>query len=126
MPIDLKTPTPLLGGLSPTAFMRDVWQKRPMLIRQALPGIQPPVSPRELFALAERDDVESRLVVQGAGARSAWKLRHGPVPRRALPSLKTPRWTLLVQGVDLHVQAAHELLQRFRWIADARVDDLMV
>jgi 50S ribosomal protein L16 3-hydroxylase len=103
--------------------MRDVWQKRPLLIRQALPGVVPPVSPRELFALAERDDVESRLVVQGA---KKWTLRHGPLPRRALPPLKAPRWTLLVQGVDLHSDAAHSLLQRFRWTPDARMDDLMI
>jgi 50S ribosomal protein L16 3-hydroxylase len=123
MTIDLKKPTPLLGGLSPAAFMRDVWQKRPLLIRQALPGVVPPVSARELFALAERDDVESRLVVQG---KTKWTLRHGPLPRRSLPPLKTPRWTLLVQGVDLHAEAAHALLQRFRWTPDARMDDLMI
>jgi 50S ribosomal protein L16 3-hydroxylase len=135
MPIDLKKPMPLLGGATPAAFMRDTWQKRPLLIRQALPGVVPPVTPKELFALAERDDVESRLVIHGdeAGARrgrqgrdAAWQLRHGPLPRRALPPLKQREWTLLVQGVDLHVEAAHELLQRFRWTPDARVDDLMI
>jgi 50S ribosomal protein L16 3-hydroxylase len=129
MSIDLKLPTPLLGGLSPATFMRDVWQKRPLLIRQAIPGVVPPVVPRELFALAERDDVESRLVIHGAESGRApggWQLRHGPLPRRALPPLKRAGWTLLVQGVDLHVEAAHELLQRFRWTPDARVDDLMI
>jgi 50S ribosomal protein L16 3-hydroxylase len=143
--MNLREPLALLGGLSPAAFMRDYWQKRPLLIRAAFPVVDDagaplaPVSPGELFALAARDDVESRLVAHEEGASGSrakprrgapgdggWKLRHGPFARRALPPLKRPGWTLLVQGVDLHVEAAHALLQRFRWVADARVDDLMI
>ena len=143
--MNLREPLALLGGLSPTAFMRDYWQKRPLLIRNALPTVAEsgaplaPVTPAQLFALAARDDVESRIVIQDAAlpkasgkARQAgpsadrWRLKPGPFARRALPPLARRGWTLLVQGVDLHAQAAHELLQRFRWIADARVDDLMV
>jgi 50S ribosomal protein L16 3-hydroxylase len=73
--------------------------------------------------LAARDDVESRLVVQRA---DAWTLRHGPLPRRALPPLRQPGWTLLVQGLDLHVPAAHALLSSFRFLPAARLDDLML
>jgi 50S ribosomal protein L16 3-hydroxylase len=144
-PMNLREPLALLGGLSPTAFMRDVWQKKPMLIRDALPRMSDagaplaPVTPAQLFELASRDDVESRLVVQDRAdvkprarakartpARDGWQLKHGPFARRALPPLSQRGWTMLVQGVDLHVQAAHELLQRFRFVADARVDDLMI
>jgi 50S ribosomal protein L16 3-hydroxylase len=121
--MDIRRPTPLLGGLSPQAFMRRHWQKRPLLIRQAVPGIVPPLDRGALFALAARDDVESRLVVRD-GRR--WTLRHGPLPRRALPPLARARWTLLVQGLDTHVAAAHELLARFRFVPDARLDDLMI
>jgi 50S ribosomal protein L16 3-hydroxylase len=143
--MNLREPLALLGGLSPAAFMRDHWQKRPLLIRNALPLIADsgaplaPVTPAQLFELASRDDVESRIVIQDAVAAKpkarakarapspeAWSLKHGPFARRALPPLSQRGWTMLVQGVDLHVQAAHDLLQRFRWIADARVDDLMV
>jgi len=143
--MNLREPLALLGGLSPAAFMRDYWQKRPLLIRQALPVVGAdgaplaPVTPAELFALAARDDVESRVVIQdaapakaGRGAKKAapsaegWQLKHGPFARRALPPLTRRDWTLLVQGVDLHVDAAHELLRRFRWVSDARVDDLMI
>ncbi|MBC7956728.1 MAG: cupin domain-containing protein [Cytophagales bacterium] len=116
-------PTPLLGGLSPQLFMRRHWQKRPLLIRQAVPDVMPFASRAELFAMAARDDVEARLVVHQA---DGWTLRHGPLPRRALPRVDQPGWTLLVQGVDTHLQAAHELLSRFRFVPDARVDDLMV
>jgi len=113
---------PLLGGLSPDAFMRRHWQKKPLLVRAALPGGVPELDRARLFALAGHDDVESRLVVR-TGDR--WSVRPGPFARRSLPSLATPAWTLLVQGVDLHDDAAHRLLRRFRFIADARLDDVM-
>jgi 50S ribosomal protein L16 3-hydroxylase len=114
----------LLGGLSPQAFMRRHWQKKPLLIRQAIPNVQAPLSRAQLFELTARDDVESRLVVHGDDGR--WRLRHGPFKRRSFPSLTQARWTLLVQGLDLHVQAAHELMSRFRFVPDARLDDLML
>ena len=121
--MDPDTPLPLLGGLSPAKFMRRHWQKKPLLVRQAWPGVSPPLARGPLFDLAARDDVESRLVRH---ADQGWSLRHGPLPRRALPPLATPRWTLLVQGLDLHVPAAHEMLRRFDFVPHARLDDLMV
>lgn len=117
------TALPLLGGLTPAQFMRRHWQKKPLLIRQAIPDLQPPLDRDALFALAGREGVESRLI---ARRDSAWTLRHGPFARRALPPLSRPGWTLLVQGVDLHLDAAHALLQRFRFVPDARLDDLMI
>jgi 50S ribosomal protein L16 3-hydroxylase len=116
-------PLALLGGLSPAVFMRRHWQKKPLLVRQAVAGAVPPVSVARLFELAARDDVESRLVVQSGGQ---WRLRPGPLPRRVLPALKTPGWSLLVQGLDLHEPAAHALLSQFRFVPEARLDDLMV
>ncbi len=116
-------PTPLLGGLSAQAFMRRHWQKKPLLIRQALSDYEPALDRAALFALAATDGVESRLIEQRAGR---WSLRHGPFTRRQLPPLARPAWTLLVQGVDLHVLAAHRLLSRFRFASDARLDDVMI
>jgi 50S ribosomal protein L16 3-hydroxylase len=124
-PID--APSALLGGLSPTRFMRRHWQKRPLLIRAALPGVRPPLSRAELFALAADESVESRLVVQaGDDAASGWSLRRGPFARRALPPVARRGWTLVVQGLDLHVPAARELLSAFRFVPEARLDDLML
>jgi 50S ribosomal protein L16 3-hydroxylase len=100
------------------------WQKRPLLVRGALPGFEPLLSRAELFALAADEDVESRLVERQG--RRRWRLAHGPFRRRALPALRHPNWTLLVQGVDLHVDAAHALLGAFRFVPDARLDDLMI
>jgi len=92
-------------------------------VRDAMAGVVAPLKRNELFALAAEEGVESRLVQHKA---AGWTLRHGPFTRRQLPSLNQAGWTLLVQGVDLHVQAAHELLARFRFVPDARLDDLMV
>ena len=121
--MDVNAALPLLGGISPATFMQRHWQKKPLLVRQAMAGVKPPMSRAALFDLAGSEDAESRLVVRAEGA---WQVRTGPVPRRALPPVSRPGWTLLVQGLDLHVPAAHELLSRFRFIPAARLDDLMV
>ena len=121
--MDLTLPTPLLGGLTPATFMRRHWQKKPLLIRGAMPGGGAVVNRAQLFALAGEEAVESRLVVH---ADAGWTLRHGPFRRAAIPPLKQPRWTLLVQGMDLHLDAARALLERFRFVPDARLDDVMV
>jgi len=137
-PLDITQITPLLGGMSPETFMRRHWQKKPLLIRQAMPGVRPPVDRAKLFALAGEEDVESRLIVQtpadalpakGKKAKSmqaAWQLQHGPLSRRSLPPTTQAGWTLLVQGLDLHVPAAYDMLQQFRFVPDARLDDLMI
>lgn len=99
------------------------WQKKPLLVRQAIPQFTPPVLRNGLFALAAQEGVESRLV---QSSRGSWKLRHGPFSRRALPALQQPDWTLLVQGVDMHHDGVHALMQQFRFVPEARLDDLMI
>jgi 50S ribosomal protein L16 3-hydroxylase len=121
--MDIERPLALLGGLSPSHFMQRYWQKRPLLVRGAVPAMRPLLSRAGLFGLAAQDEVESRLVIQQG---RQWQLRRGPFPRRALPPLAQPRWTLLVQGVDLHDAGAHALQQQFRFVPDARLDDLMI
>lgn len=121
--MDITLATPLLGGLSPQTFMRRHWQKKPLLVRAALSDVRSPLSRSELFALAEYDDVDSRLIVN---RQSKWSIKHGPFTRRRLPPLTQAGWTLLVQGVDLHAAAAHHLLSTFRFVPDARMDDLMM
>ena len=121
--MDIQKPLSLLGGLTAAQFMRRHWQKKPLLVRQAIPQFAPPILRAELFALAAEEGVESRLVQLVKGA---WKLRHGPFTRRALPALQQPDWTLLVQGVDLHNDAVHALMQQFRFVPEARLDDLMI
>lgn len=114
---------PLLGGLSPTRFLRDVWHKRPLLIRNAVPGFSGLLSPHEMEQLACRDDVESRLV-QGSG--SDWQLGHGPFSKSDFKRLPRTEWTLLVQSLNHVLPEADALLARFDFIPHARLDDLMV
>ena len=118
-------PLRLLGGLSPAQFMRRHWQKKPLLVRQAVTELSDlPVERTQLFELAQRLEVESRLITRFDGQ---WQLRHGPLRRRALPPLQRPNWTLLVQGVDRHDEAAHRMVHRhFDFLSAARFDDLMV
>ena len=121
--MDVNQPLALLAGLTPAQFMRRHWQKKPLLVRQAIPGFKPVIGRAALFRLAAEPQVESRLVLREA---KGWRMKQGPFKARSLPSLVTPDWTLLVQGVDLHHRPAHELMQRFRFVPDARLDDLMI
>lgn len=113
--------TTLLGGLTPARFLRDYWHKKPLLIRQALPGFTPLMSREALFGMAARDDIESRLITH---FKQQWHMENGPIG--TLPSIRKSDWTLLVQGVNLHDDAADALLRQFRFIPDARLDDLMI
>jgi 50S ribosomal protein L16 3-hydroxylase len=115
------TASALLGGLSPQAFCASVWHKKPLLIRQAFPKFAPLLPASALFELARREDVESRLITAFSGK---WQLKHGPFA--ALPALRKPGWTLLVQGVNLYHDALHALLERFTFIERARLDDVMI
>ena len=117
------TALPLLGGLTPEQFMKRHWQKKPLLIRQAVPDMKPLIERAALLQMVESEEVESRHIVR-KGAN--WTLKKGPMARKSLPSFKTPDWTVLVQGVDLHNDAVHALLQQFRFVPDARLDDLMI
>ena len=116
---------PPLGSLSPEQFLRDYWQKKPLLIRQALPGFASPVSPEELKKLAQRDDATSRLVL-GEGGEYPWQLHHGPFTPREFKGLPPQNWSLLVQEVDRFVPGVRALLDLFDFIPRWRVDDVMV
>ncbi len=121
--MDVDATLDLLGGLSPAQFMRRHWQRKPLLVRGAWAGVQPPLDRAALFALAGQEGVESRLLTRFGGT---WRLRHGPFARRSIPPTSRPDWTLLVQGLDLHVPAARAMLSRFRFVPEARLDDLMI
>jgi 50S ribosomal protein L16 3-hydroxylase len=107
----------LLAGLTPRDFLRRYWQKRVLFVRAAMPGFSGLINQRGLAALAARDDVESRIVERRETV-------HGPF-RKSLKA-KPSGWTLLVNGVNLHVPAADALLQRFNFVPQARLDDVMV
>lgn len=111
----------LLGNISPDTFMKTYWQKKPVLIRQAFHNFKLPISIADLKKLAKQDNVESRFITRPNGK---WCLKKGPIQR--LPTMRQGDWTLLVQSVDLHNDAVAELAKQFRFIADARFDDVMI
>jgi 50S ribosomal protein L16 3-hydroxylase len=113
----------LLGGITPQQFLREYWQKKPLMIRGAIPGFTGVLSAEELAGLACEDDVQSRLVSQ---AKGNWRLEHGPFEEERFAKLHAKNWTLLVQSVNQHLPEAMALLQRFDFIPYARLDDLMV
>jgi 50S ribosomal protein L16 3-hydroxylase len=113
----------LPGGMPASEFLRRHWQRKPLLVRGALPGIGAWPGKQKLFTLAQRSDVESRLVSRRA---SHWTVTHGPLQRGRLTRLPARDWTLLVHGVNHHRTEAERLLRRFSFLPQARLDDIMV
>ncbi len=113
----------LLNGLTPTQFLRKHWQKKPLLVRAALPQFATLITRATLIELAQQPEAEARLILR-SGKR--WQVRHGPFAKRDFARLPARNWTLLVQGVDHLLPAARTLLAPFDFIPYARFDDLMV
>jgi len=113
----------LLGGLTPREFFRDYWQKKPLLIRGAIPQFTGLLEPRQFLKLACEQDVQARLV---AKRRGKYELRHAPFSAGDFDNVGNKNWTVLVQGVNHHLPEAAELLKHFNFIPHARMDDLMV
>ncbi|MFC3606747.1 ribosomal protein uL16 3-hydroxylase [Stutzerimonas tarimensis] len=117
-------PLEILGGISAREFLRDYWQKKPLLIRQAIPGFESPISPDELAGLSLEEEVESRLILEH-GARP-WELRRGPFEETTYSELPEQDWTLLVQAVDQWVPEVAELKEKFEFLPNWRIDDVMI
>jgi len=113
----------LLGGHTTSAFLRRYWHKEALLVGGAIAGFPALLTREQLFGLAARGDVQSRLVER---ARGRYTQHDGPFRRARLARLPARNWTLLVQGVNLHDDAADALLRRFAFIPYARLDDLMI
>lgn len=112
----------LLGGLTAAQFLARHWQKRPLLVRSAIPGFRDPLTPRHLQRLACRPEVESRLVWRQQGK---WRLEHGPLAPARFADMGMKNWTVLVQGLNLQSDKADALLRLFRFLPAARLDDIM-
>jgi 50S ribosomal protein L16 3-hydroxylase len=124
--METETPTSnLLGDRSPAEFLDDYWQKKPLVVRDALPDFQSPLSPNELAGLACEDGVESRLILK-EGGEYPWELRRGPFATDDFLNLPETHWTVLVQEVDRLIPEVGALLDHFRFLPDWRLDDIMV
>lgn len=112
-----------LANFDPELFLRDYWQKKPLLIRNAWPDWTNPLDPDELAGLAGEAEVESRLVTRTG---ETWRLEQGPIPAKRFGKLGKTHWTLLVQAVDHHVPDVAALIAPFRFVPNWRIDDVMV
>ncbi|CAM3759405.1 cupin domain-containing protein [Polynucleobacter arcticus] len=129
--LPLDRPWALLGGNSPQKFMKTFWHKKPLLVRGAIPAFElakqmgeplgSAISPEELLKIAGNEVVESRLI-----QAQPWSFTNGPFKKKTIPPLDAPNWTLLLQGMEARHPAAAKVLSWFRFIPDARLDDLMI
>jgi 50S ribosomal protein L16 3-hydroxylase len=113
-----------LGDMPIEVFLRDYWQKKPLLIRGAFPHFTSPIDADELAGLALEEEVESRLILEKG--KTPWELQHGPFDEKTFSTLPETHWTLLVQAVDQWVPEVNELLDYFRFIPNWRIDDIMI
>lgn len=118
------TPLQLLGGLTAAEFLRDYWQRKPLLVRQAIPDFESPLSADELAGLSLEESVESRIVLEHG--KTPWEMRRGPFQEEDYQHLPEQDWTLLVQAVDQFVPEVAQLLEQFRFLPSWRIDDVMI
>lgn len=122
--MNIDQPLALLGGISPSTFMKDYWQKKPLLVRGAFPNFNNPISPDELAGLSLEEEIESRIVVEHGN--TPWELLHGPFAEETFQNLPETNWTLLVQAVDQFIPKVAELFKPFSFIPKWRFDDIMI
>jgi len=117
----------LPGEMTAERFLANHWQKKPLLMPQAMARVQPAVTRNELAWLATLDDVESRLVlIDRDGGKVRYRAESGPFDEEFLAALPPRDWTLLVHDVEKHLPTMRRLFAQVPFIPDWRIDDLMV
>lgn len=122
--MQIEQPLDLLGGISPSTFMREYWQRKPLLVRGAFANFVNPVTPDELAGLSLEEEIESRIVIEHGN--TPWELLHGPFTAELFQNLPETNWTLLVQAVDQFIPEVAELYKPFQFIPSWRFDDIMI
>lgn len=118
-------PLPHLGGLTADEFLRDYWQKKPLLVRNAFPDLPELVGRDDLFELAQEDGIEARIVLEKDG-KKPWELRKGPFTPKQYKQLPKTHWTLLVQAVDHYLPELAAYWEAFSFVPGWRTDDIMI
>jgi 50S ribosomal protein L16 3-hydroxylase len=113
------------GEISKEEYLKHYWQKKPLLIKNAIPNFISPLSPNELAGLSCEDEFESRII-KGSVSKNIWTLENGPFNDNSFKNTPNNQWTLLVQGVDKHIQEIYELIDEFNFIPRWRFDDVMI
>ncbi|HET7562393.1 MAG TPA: cupin domain-containing protein [Rhodanobacteraceae bacterium] len=125
LPIEVQATPQHFLGMPPARFLRDYWQKRPLLVRSAFPGFEAPLAPDDLAGLACMDGALARIVSHDT-RRDRWALRTGPFDEATFAQLPESNWTLLVQDVDKWDADTAALLDHFAFIPSWRIDDIMI
>ena len=124
-PIEVQAKPGLPLGMAPATFLRDYWQKRPLLIRAAFPDFETPVMPEDLAGLACEEGALARMVSHDR-ATDGWTVRTGPFQEEDFPGMPDHDWTLLVQDVDKWDPEVRALTSYFNFLPRWRMDDVMI
>lgn len=118
-------PLQLLGNLTTEQFFNEYWQKKPLLIRNAINDFESLISPDELAGLSLEDQVQSRIIIE-KDTETPWKVIYSPLKESVFTDTPETHWTLLVSDVEKHIPEFTEITDQFRFIPDWRIDDLMI
>jgi 50S ribosomal protein L16 3-hydroxylase len=113
----------ILGKTSVDVFLKKYWQKKPLLIRNAIENFQSPITEKDLFKIAQNEEAISRLI---EFKKNLWQMKYGPFKKSDFTKQKNAPWTVLVQNMNHHFSFADSFLNFFKFIPYARLDDLMV
>lgn len=115
----------VLGGITAEQFLTEYWQKKPLLVRNALPEIKNLLEPADVMELALDENINARLIKQKDKDPNHWSVKSSPLMKadfQKMPKL----WTLLIQAVDHYSFDLAELWKKFPFIPQWRRDDIMV
>lgn len=121
----MSQPLDVLGGITAEQFLSEYWQKKPLLIRNAMPEIANLLEPDDVMELALEEHVTARLIKQKDRDPNQWSVKSSPLLKadfQKMPKL----WTLLVQAVDHYSFDLSEMWKKFPFIPQWRRDDIMV
>lgn len=121
----MSQPLSVLGNITAEQFLNEYWQKKPLLVRQAVPEVIDLLEPDDIKSLALEENVTARLIQQTGSLHDQWKVQSSPLSKKAFKNLP-PYWTLLVQAIDHYSMDLSELWKKFHFIPQWRRDDIMV
>ncbi len=122
----------ILGNISKEDFLKNYWQKKPLVIRGAFPDFEMPFTPEELAGLACDTDAPSRIVSENGFEpkhslnSKQWDSKQSPFTDEDFTSLPDTHWTLLVNDLERYIPELGNIIEQFRFIPDWRIDDVMV
>ena len=119
----LNRKTHILGKTSVNDFLKNYWQKKPLLIKNAIANFVSPITESDLFTIAQNEEAVSRLIEHKQGV---WQVKYGPFKKSDLPKKTNIPWTILVQNINHYFPFAESFLNLFKFIPYARLDDLMI